>query len=250
MATGLQKAQPDILALFSPAQRANLEEIQAGIDSVAGEIEMLTVATREDAANLNNLLGSVKTALATIDHARTAQVKPLNDTVRAINDVWKKPTTRLEETEKVAKRKLLIWTQAERERQARAQEAARKAQEEAAQREAEARAKAERAKSAKAREAALAEAEAANQALALARDAEPIGEPTHGVKSDGGDETVARVTSSIRTVWRFQLMDKARVPQQFLALDEKAVRRAIAEGARDIPGLSIYEEEEISTRLS
>ena len=48
--------------------------------------------------------------------------------------------------------------------------------------------------------------------------------------------------------WKFEVTDINQVPRGYLQLDEKAVRDAIAAGARMIPGLKIFQEESISIR--
>lgn len=231
---------------FSEAQREKLDLIQQGIDELVGEIDCMEVRAPEDAANLNNLLGSVKRTLADIEYSRTNQVKPLNETVKQINDVWRRPKEILEEAEKAAKRKLVSFLQAERERVARAEREAQETQAEIARRQAEALAKAETAKGQERAEA-LREADNAGTALAVAQAVAPAPAP-RGIKSDGGADGYGRVTSSLREVWTFRLVDKMKVPHQFLAVDEHAVRAAIASGIRGIEGLEIYAEETLATR--
>jgi septal ring factor EnvC (AmiA/AmiB activator) len=49
-------------------------------------------------------------------------------------------------------------------------------------------------------------------------------------------------------VWTFNLIDAAQVPREFLVVDERKIREAVKAGARDIPGVSIFEETKISVR--
>lgn len=247
MATVALQKREDVIALhFSDAQKTRLAEIQQGIDELVGEIDCMEVRAPEDAANLNNLLGTVKRTLGDIEYSRTNQVKPLNETVKLINDVWRRPKEVLEEAEKAAKRKLVLFLQAERERAARAEREAEEAQAEIARRQADALAKAEAAKGQERAEA-LREADSAGTALAVAQALAPPPAP-RGIKSDGGADGYGRVTSSLREVWTFRVVDKTKVPQQFLSVDEKAVRAAIAAGIRGIEGLEIYAEETLATR--
>jgi hypothetical protein len=58
--------------------------------------------------------------------------------------------------------------------------------------------------------------------------------------------SVAGVSTSV--VWRFEVVDPAAVPREFLVVDEVAVRAAIRGGRRDIPGLRIYDDTRISVR--
>lgn len=229
------------LELFAPVEVEKYELVKSDLARSKASVDALTIARREDAVRAHDGLADIKRVLLTIEETRKAQVGPLNDQVRAINATWKPLTEALSAMEAALKRKLLLWQQAERERVAREQEAARKAAEEASRREAEALAKAEAAKNSRAREAALAKARAATHALIAAREAEPMPAPT-GFHTDAG-------TSSTRLVWAFKVTDPAQVPRDFLIVDEKAIRRAVAEGARNIPGVVIYEEEQLATRV-
>jgi hypothetical protein len=248
VATALQKSRPDALALFSDAQRQKLELILSKVDDLVGQVDLVDCSTAADAKNLNNLLGTVKLALGEIEHSRTGQVRPLNDTVKAINEVWRRPKDALEGAEKVAKRKLLVYQQQERERVAREQEDLRRKAAEAAAREAEARTRAEQARNADERRRAEQDAAQAQQVLAAARLTETEEVPT-AIRSDGGEEVGSQVTTSLKKVWCFKVVDKTRVPIQFLMVDEKAVRGAVAGGARHIEGIVIYEDEVLATRL-
>ena len=87
----------------------------------------------------------------------------------------------------------------------------------------------------------MVKAEAASQQLMEARLAEPMDAPK-GIKTDFG-------TSSSKWVWRFKVTDSEQVPRQYLTVDEQAIRRAVAEGARSIAGVEIYEEEALSVRI-
>jgi hypothetical protein len=49
-------------------------------------------------------------------------------------------------------------------------------------------------------------------------------------------------------VWTFNLIDAAQVPREFLVVDERKIREAVKAGARDIPGVSIFEDTKISVR--
>lgn len=48
--------------------------------------------------------------------------------------------------------------------------------------------------------------------------------------------------------WTFELQDLSKVPAEYLKLDEVKVRQKIAEGAREIPGLRIFQDTSLSLR--
>lgn len=243
------------LALLTPNAVAALESACDDADRLSLELEDFAIASKADEASLNEFLGQIKVAIGNIEHARTGQVKPLNDQVKSINDAFRRPREVLEKLEASAKRKLTIWLQAERERIAREQAEARRQQEEAARRAAEAErqkqealARAEAAKNSKAREKALADAKAAaereateSKALVQARIAEPMEAP-RGIKTD-------TATTGLVERWTFRVVDESKVPREFLVVSDQKVRQAIATGVRGIEGLEIYSEETLSTRI-
>lgn len=54
--------------------------------------------------------------------------------------------------------------------------------------------------------------------------------------------TTGRVAASANIVWRHDVTDAQAVPRQYLKVDDDAIKRAIAGGAREIPGVRIYED--------
>lgn len=51
-----------------------------------------------------------------------------------------------------------------------------------------------------------------------------------------------------RVVWKFEVTDPAAVPREFLCVDEKLIRAAVNGGARDIPGVRIYDDVQVTVR--
>lgn len=48
--------------------------------------------------------------------------------------------------------------------------------------------------------------------------------------------------------WDFQIIDQTKVPREFLTVNETLVRGAIKDGAREIPGVRIFEQTRIAIR--
>ncbi len=48
--------------------------------------------------------------------------------------------------------------------------------------------------------------------------------------------------------WQFEVVDAAKVPRKYLGVDEKAIRRAVGDGIRNIPGVDIHEHTETRIR--
>ena len=51
-------------------------------------------------------------------------------------------------------------------------------------------------------------------------------------------------------VWEFEVVDPKQVPRDYLRVDESAIRRAIMQGIRNIPGVKIYQTERLTVRRS
>ena len=55
-------------------------------------------------------------------------------------------------------------------------------------------------------------------------------------------------TTTVKKVWRWRILDETKVPRQYLCVNSPAVVEAIRGGARNIDGLEIYQDEQISIR--
>lgn len=66
-------------------------------------------------------------------------------------------------------------------------------------------------------------------------------EQPNTIRSKGGAATQVKT-------WTYEIIDPLAVPREYLMINETAIRQAIREGLRDLPGIRIYEE--INVRLS
>jgi hypothetical protein len=48
--------------------------------------------------------------------------------------------------------------------------------------------------------------------------------------------------------WAFEIMDETKVPHEYLTVDEKKIRKAIAAGTRNISGVRIFQQESLTIR--
>lgn len=229
------------LELFSPQEVGHYERIGREIDRCANQLAAITINTPADAARLNDWLSAGKKAAKEIELYRRRQVDPLNDQVRAINAAWRPLTDSLAKFEADAKKKVVAWHQRERERVAREQAEAARREQEAATRQAEAEAAAARAKTQADRDKAVAGVEQASQELMVARTAAPADAPT-GIRSEHG-------TSTLRETWTFRVTHPELVPRDYLMVDERKLRVAVATGVRGgIPGVEVFAEESLAVR--
>jgi DNA repair exonuclease SbcCD ATPase subunit len=61
-------------------------------------------------------------------------------------------------------------------------------------------------------------------------------------------ELESQKSKSLRKVWDFDIMDANAIPREFLSIDEKKIRGAIAAGIHEIDGLRIYQRNDLILR--
>jgi hypothetical protein len=239
---GLGKPAESRLALLAPSTAESFEVAVARIKELA-RVDIKALTTAEEAGALHLRFEEGTQIVRQIEVWRKAAVDPLNKKVKTINALCKEPSETLQKGFLArAWKALLAWTEQEAARVRREQEAAQRAQEEAARAEAEATARAEAAETPDERREALQAAEAASVAQSEALVAAPV-EPVKAFRGDAG-------TTTPRSVWKFEIVKAELVPAQYLTVDESLVRKAIAAGVREIPGINISEEKIPVTRLS
>lgn len=226
-----------------------------------------TVTTPEQYAAGADDLRNVKAQQKKLEETRTSLTKPINESLRRLNDFFKAPAEKLAGIERTIKGKLVAY-QDEQDRLRR--EAQRRADEEAtaARRKAEAEAAAARAK-ADAEAAALrakAEAEAAAgnaaEAAKLAARADTKLEKAE-VKAQALETAAAQTVAPIvqaetpkvtgvatRKVWKFEVTDSSKLPREFLMPDEQKIRKYVQAMQADarIDGVRIWSESQIAAR--
>ena len=242
-ASGQEKPEPPTSqaleggqALLTVQQRKTLEVYTSEVDSITEVSTSAPLKNAEQYARLSELLARGKAAWKGLEGTRKAAVGPLNAQVKEINGLFRPLLDSLDTLELRSKRLLLAWQQYEADERRRKQEEARRQQEEAAQREAEALRRVEAAKTAKAREKALADAEAASEAQIVAAIDEPMKPAPRGIRTDSG-------VSITKKRWVFSVVKPELVPREYCKVSDQAIRTAITNDVRKIPGVSITEEE-------
>ena len=192
-----------------------LGEIAKDLEVITAEADTYTIQSQKDIAIATEFLVKVKARAKRIEELRQFFVKPLNDQVKAINDRFKAVIKPLEEIEAKVKRSISDYT-LEQERLRREEE--RKLQELHAK---------EMAKKEKAAEKAGTEF--------VPTVAPKIEKSMPSVKTESGKTTTIKV-------WKFEVTEAAAVPREYLVVDETLIRKAVQAGAREIPGVRIYED--------
>lgn len=196
----------------------------------------VTDAVSYDSAVL--FLKEVNTKLKDFKAQREKYIKPMKDSIKAIDDKLKEPIKLLEDTDITLRKKLNSYLS-----EVRKQEEQRLALERK-----------------KAEEDAIKEIDHLEDAKRYAGEYDEVTQKaiqrTIENKQNKAIEATAFVekinlstnSASVSMVWDFEVTDKSKLPLEYLKVDEVAIRNAIRNGERNIAGVNIYQKPQISLK--
>lgn len=208
-----EKEQPQTadLAVKDP----DVVKIQDQLPTLLEKAKNFQVVSDADLETGAKVMSWFSTQLDKLEARRLFFVKPIDQHVRNMNTFFRGIRVPLEDAKKIVADKMLDY---------------RRKKQEAADKEAE-------------RVRKLSEKKAEKLGVAV-EDLPPAVVPQPKVEAPAksvGDTTFSKV-------WTFELVDLAKVPTQYVELNEQAVRAAIRSGVREIPGVKIFEKEQMSVR--
>lgn len=245
-----------------------VEAEAADVDKILAYATGFKVATASDYEKAGEALKRIKGKAKALDELRKSLTGPLDAAKKRIMEFFKAPADKLELAERAIKGQMVAFQEEQdrirREAERKAAEAARKERErlereaaaaaekarkerEAAEAKIAAMEAAGRAEKAEAMRAAADEKEQVRQAEAFALQAAAQAMPVAPVV-DIPRTSVAG--TSIREEWRYEIVDPAMLPREYLIPDEKAIG-AVVRALKDrasIPGVRAYSEKNISAR--
>jgi len=201
-----------------PAVIERDDELKLLLDTVqdlAGRAEALKISSDKELAWAGDQLAQIVSLKKRVEEKRKFFVDPLNAQVKQINAMFKRWLEPLERAERKLRDAIAAY-KVEQERK-------RKEQEEFLRRKRE-----------------ILERLAREKKLEVA-----VPPPVEQPPVPAAVKTSTGATVATRKVWTFRLVDINLVPREYLTLDEAKVRKAIAAGVREIPGLEIYQEERV-----
>ena len=240
--------------------------------ALVAKADAIEIKTTKEAEAAVEALGEVKARLKELEEARVHTKEPALEAGRRIDDVFKALKAPLDEIAERLKDGILEFRKAEDARIAEerriaaeaeaaeiaAAEAKRQADENEARQRREAAARQVTAAESAAKKGdhdAEAQAEAARQAEEQAKVEEMVAQETRPVVTTAAPIADQQTTikaggaaATFRKVWKFEVEDATRVPDAYRVVDEKLIRAAVADGAREIPGVRIYAEEQVATK--
>ena len=230
------------IAIFNP--------VAAQINSLVSRFKVFTsVKDATTAVEVTEGLSSMTTIANRVEQMRKETKQPYLETGKLIDERAKQITLELLATSSQLKKALLEWNQQETKRK----EAERMALEEAKRKEDEERLQ------------------------AMARDVTPVAEDDFNAllvddvaqeqahiskvveveaqqfvadkeHAKAIKETEKKAVKGVRTVWKFEVVQESLLSRDFMTVNESAIRKAVAEGRREIAGVRIYEEEMLVAR--
>lgn len=183
-------------------------------------------------------LKEVNTKLKDFKAQREKYIKPMKDSIKAIDDKLKEPIKLLEDTDTTLREKLNSYLNEVRKREEERLVLERK----------------------KAEDEAIKEIDYLEDAKRYAGEYDEVTQKaiqrTIENKQNKAIEATAFVekinlstnSASVSMVWDFEVTDKSKLPLEYLKVDEVAIRNAIRNGQRDIAGVKIYQKPQISLR--
>ncbi len=195
-----------------------IEEITKDLNSILETTNTIVLKTEEDRLKATEIIVTLKKKYDDLENDRTSIVKPINDSVKAINAKYKPFTEQIETAMTKLKRSISNFI-LEQERIAREKEEKELAK--------------------------LAEKNAKREEQGKApiiKTIESVARPESIMRSESGK-------TSTRKVWKFEIIDNLAVPldQKYYSVDSSKIKAAVEAGERNIPGVRIFEDVIVGT---
>jgi len=183
-------------------------------------------------------LKEVNNKLKDFKAQRDKYIKPMKDSIKAIDERLKEPIKLLEDTDTTLRQKLNTYLSEVRKREEERLALERKKREDEAIRQLD---NLEQAKTQ------AGEYDEVTQ-KAIQRTIE--NKQNKAIEATVSQEKVNLSTNSasVSMVWDFEVIDKSKLPLEYLKVDEVAIRNAIRNGQREIAGVKIFQKPQISLK--
>lgn len=205
------------------------------IDEQAKRISITDAVSYDSAITF---LKEVNTKMKDFKAQREKYIKPMKDSIKAIDEKLKEPIKLLEETDATLRQKLNVYLDEVRKREEERLILERKKAEEEAIRQLD---------NLESMKTQAGEYDEVTQ-KAIQRTIE--NKQNKAIEATVSSEKVNLSTSSasVSMVWDFEVIDKAQLPLEYLKVDEVAIRAAIRNGSREIAGVKIFQKPQLSLR--
>ena len=215
-----------------------LEPMQVESYRIDERAKLISVTDAISYDNAVLFLKEVNTKLKDFKSQREKYIKPMKDSIKAIDDKLKEPIKLLEDTDTTLREKLNAYlSEVHKQEEQRLALERKKAEDEAIA----------KIDSLEALKSQAGEYDDITQ-KAIQRTIEM--KQNTAIEATALQEKVNLSTSSasVSMVWDFEVLDKSQLPLEYLKVDETAIRNAIRNGERDIAGLNIFQKPQLSLR--
>lgn len=215
-----------------------LEPMQVESYRIDERAKLISVTDAISYDNAVLFLKEVNTKLKDFKSQREKYIKPMKDSIKAIDDKLKEPIKLLEDTDTTLREKLNAYlSEVHKQEEQRLSLERKKAEDEAI-------AKIDNLEALKSQ---AGEYDDITQ-KAIQRTIEM--KQNTAIEATAFEEKINLSTSSasVSMVWDFEVLDKSQLPLEYLKVDETAIRNAIRNGERDIAGLNIFQKPQLSLR--
>lgn len=228
------------------SELAKFDPYKAEVQQFVAPALQIKVTDKDSADGAMTKLRQVKDLSDRLEARRDEMVRPHNEVVKSINGYAKEIKAPLLEAQQHLKTCLADW---ERKLEKERLEALRKADEEKkrAEKEAADKLKAQQ-ENASIEDAFKTEDELARDRIVQNVEHERTTKEIAIAHHQATTTAQSNKVSGARKVWKFEVTDANKVPAEFMIPDEKAIRLAVAGGARKIEGVRIYEDVNIAVR--
>lgn len=203
--------------------------------------EQAKLISINDAITYDNavlFLKEVNTKLKDFKAQREKYIKPMKDSIKAIDDKLKEPIKLLEDTDTTLRQKINSYlAEVRKQEEERIALERKKAEEEAL-------------KQIDSLENMKTQAGEYDEVTQKAIQRTIENKQNKAIEATALQENINLSTSSasVSMVWDFEVIDKSQLPLDYLKVDEVAIRNAIRNGERTIAGVKIYQKPQVSLR--
>ncbi len=215
-----------------------LEPMQIESYRIDEQAKLISITDAVSYDSAIRFLKEVNTKLKDFKSQREKYIKPMKDSIKAIDEKLKEPIKLLEETDTTLREKLNSYLSEVRKREEERLILERK----------------------KAEEDAIREIDKLEQTKAQAGEYDEVTQKAIQRTIENKQNKAIEATvlndkinlstnsASVSMVWDFEVTDKSSLPLEYLKIDEVAIRNAVRNGERNIPGVKIYQKPQLSLR--
>ena len=205
-------------AVEKPREDAEVQRMHGEAVALKEYAEARVIATDADQRNAGNDLVLIKNLRKAMEERRVFFTKPLNDQLKEINGDFKALMAPVVEADDITQQKIKDYIKEQQRKRAEEEEINRLRM-----------------------EAARKEMELKGELTEPVDLVEVSAAPPKTVHADVGD-------IGQRINWKWELVDKKLVPEDYKMLNETLIGKVVRDGIRDIPGIRIYPEASLVTR--